>query len=114
MDKQKVFNVVKTHLLAQNAKAQDADKLCVYRAPNGRKCAIGALIPDDKYEPIMEGQPLSSFRIRNALEAEYGKINDMGNDLSLLSSLMDVHDGHTPDFWAATLDIIAERFKLQA
>ena len=36
---------------------QNADHLytgCVYRSENGRKCAIGHLIPDDKYTPKFE------------------------------------------------------------
>lgn len=27
---------------------------CAYRGPNGARCAIGALIPDDKYDPAMD------------------------------------------------------------
>lgn len=29
---------------------------CVYRGPNGLKCAIGHLISDDDYDPEMEGR----------------------------------------------------------
>lgn len=30
---------------------------CLYRGPNGNKCAVGHLIPDDKYVPEMEVVP---------------------------------------------------------
>ncbi len=34
----------------------DAEGTCLYRGPNGKKCAIGVLIPDEKYTPHLEGQ----------------------------------------------------------
>ncbi len=33
---------------------------CLYRGPNGKKCAIGILIPDDKYDPEFENASTSS------------------------------------------------------
>ena len=48
---QEVFDVVAKHLLTQNAKSMDDpwDEMCAYRGENGRRCAVGALIPDDLY-----------------------------------------------------------------
>lgn len=38
---------------------------CLYRGPDGRRCAVGLLIPDDRYTPRMEdlgaGQLLQEF-----------------------------------------------------
>lgn len=31
---------------------------CVYRTEDGRKCAVGCLIPDTKYDPRFEGEGL--------------------------------------------------------
>lgn len=33
---------------------KDGIRRCVYRAPDGSRCGIGGLIPDDLYEPAME------------------------------------------------------------
>lgn len=35
--------------------------VCMYRGPDGRKCAIGWLIPDERYKKRMEGKPITSI-----------------------------------------------------
>lgn len=35
--------------------AIDYDGVCSYRAPDGRRCAVGLVIPDDVYSEDMEG-----------------------------------------------------------
>lgn len=56
-DHQKAFNTAVTGIALQRAFASRAPRSvqCVYRAENGNKCAIGHLIPDDRYHPKMEG-----------------------------------------------------------
>ena len=41
---------------------------CRYRTPGVRKCAIGILIPDDKYNPIMEGSSVSYLTDKYGLQ----------------------------------------------
>jgi hypothetical protein len=54
--KQALFDAVATHLLAQGKQAIDEmTNICKYRAPDGSKCGIGGLIPDELYNPEMEG-----------------------------------------------------------
>ena len=50
---QEVFNKVSLHLLTQGQMSLN-DSMCMYRGENGMKCAAGALIPDDEYNPEME------------------------------------------------------------
>ncbi len=41
---------------------------CSYRSRVGaRKCAVGHLIPDDKYSTILEGWPVEHKQVRNAV-----------------------------------------------
>ncbi len=54
MDKQAVFNTVAKHLLTQGRQAMDSGGHCVYRGKDGLRCAIGALIPDEVYDPVIE------------------------------------------------------------
>lgn len=41
---------------------------CLYRHPDGRRCSIGHLIPDEKYEPAMEGDVVTLLERYPALE----------------------------------------------
>lgn len=53
MTRQDIFNKVATHLAAQGKPASDEAGHCFYRM-GGLSCAIGCLIPDDRYEPEMD------------------------------------------------------------
>ncbi len=50
---QEVFDQVARHLLTQNQKSMGSDR-CLYRGPNGLKCAAGCLIGDDEYDPLFD------------------------------------------------------------
>lgn len=52
---QNILNQVWEHLIEQNAACKDeiTDK-CLYRSPDGLKCAVGCLIADDEYEDWMD------------------------------------------------------------
>jgi hypothetical protein len=56
MDKQEAFDIVYKGVLSQGGRSMgyfigDKKELgCMYRGEKGRKCAIGWLIPDDKYD----------------------------------------------------------------
>lgn len=61
---------------------------CLYRGPNGLKCAAGWLIPDDKYRVEMENVPATIGIVFTALE-------DLGytsQQISLIRSLQGIHD----------------------
>lgn len=45
-DKQEFFDRTCEHLALQKRRAVDSSYLCLYRAPGGLSCAIGAHIPD--------------------------------------------------------------------
>jgi hypothetical protein len=48
MTKQEIFDKVAAHLLTQRRQSvNDCSGACVYRSPEGLKCAAGCLIPDD-------------------------------------------------------------------
>lgn len=53
MNNQEFFDKTATHLFTQGKQATDG-QTCLYRTPDGLKCAIGCHIPDDKYDPKME------------------------------------------------------------
>lgn len=128
MDNQELFDRVKTHLLKQMKKSDGerfdtAEIGCLYRTEDGLKCAIGCLIPDDKYDPIIEGFVLdqnvfdtdndvlepSELRLKEIL---MGVGIEEGN-LELLADLQDTHDMYEPREWEQTLVNVALEYALE-
>jgi hypothetical protein len=102
--KQEIFDTVVTHLFTQGKAAQDEDETCFYRAPDGCKCAVGALIPDELYDETMEYNTWIHFS-----EAEDRDRPDMkkvfeflgGEETyELISDLQRTHD--RSDNWASS------------
>lgn len=96
MNNQEAFDKVVAHLKTQKKRSTESLSLkagdkCLYRGPNGLKCAIGCLIPDELYDNNMDYGGNSS--IQHALEknpalAKYFS----GIPLLLLSDLQRAHD----------------------
>ena len=114
--RQRTYNTVRTHLLAQNQQAIDENGHCCYRTttPEGRvlKCAAGCLIPDDLYEPSMEGVNITAVLLNcESLKERVGvrSVEDMG----FLRELQRVHDNTAPSFWPTQLTALAERWGLR-
>jgi hypothetical protein len=91
--KQETFDIVARHLLTQNKKAYGPyytafgkNNGCVYRSPDGLKCAAGCLIPDDKYHSDLEGE-----------------IAKLGHDANFVRRLQLIHDNTAEEDWAAAL-----------
>ncbi len=39
--------------------------VCTYRAPDGRRCAVGLFLPDDAYTPDLEGSSIEDIRAKH-------------------------------------------------
>ena len=52
---QELFNEVVSHLRKQKKQSLSQHGYCMYRGEDGLKCAIGHLIPDERYHNDMEG-----------------------------------------------------------
>lgn len=77
------------HLVAQKKRSYGYDgesmrRMCLYRSPDGCKCALGILIPDDQYKPEHEGR--RAFSMVNLVPA----ISDV--DAILLDYAQQYHD----------------------
>jgi hypothetical protein len=116
MTRQEIFTKVATHLFTQNAKAEENGR-CQYLTADGKKCAIGCLIPADKYNAVFEGTtPMEKSRVYNAecamlrqILEEVG-VND--EDMSFLRILQRQHDFWAPSEWRERLTKIAAEFGL--
>ncbi len=104
------FGKVALHLLTQNQQCVKVvpfrhSLLCMYRHSELR-CAIGAIIPDEKYKPEMEGK---SWRQIVKIEPS---LKELLPD-SLARALQHVHDCVPIKQWPIQLKHLATSFKLE-
>lgn len=97
MTPQEIFDTVAIHLLNQKQKSANSDGDCFYRSPYGLRCAVGAILPDDCYNPKMEGRVASHlYQFSNV--PQYIIDNSL-----LLEHLQTIHDEYEPEFWLEAL-----------
>lgn len=108
MKRQEIFNRVYTHLLKQNQASKGSDDRCKYKSDNGLKCAIGCLIPDDIYDPKMEGMSIEF------IYDSYPKMKklNLGREISFLSGLQKIHDDFPVHLWDKQLREFAVRWNV--
>lgn len=102
MTAQEIFDKIVSHLRTQNAVSVRSDGGCAYRSGDGeKKCAVGCLIPDDVYDPRMEGF-MASVVVR-----DYKELAHLRGHQDLLESMQMIHDHVSLDRWE-------DRFKIEA
>jgi hypothetical protein len=92
--KQEIFDIVSVALLKQGQKSINTELLnktgniCAYRGANGCKYAVGHLISDEEYDPIMEGCSLNHPIFEKWLNKNFNfeDVNDF------LCELQEIHD----------------------
>jgi hypothetical protein len=89
--KQEIFDIVAPHLLRQRRQSLlPGSGTCAYRGGSGLMCAVGVLIPEDKYEAQIEAQSVGRDTVKRIL----GTIVELSEDnLSFLKELQQIHDG---------------------
>ena len=102
---QEVFNAMLDHLRKQGCKsvviADNDRRFCMYRHPDGLKCAVGIFIADNEYT--------SSFEQRSAEEV----LKDhLGRSVSpalcyLLSEAQNIHDNCAVHEWERAFETLA-------
>jgi len=112
--KQEVFDTVVSALIKQGHPSIDTSGGCLYRGPDGLKCAIGHLIPDNVYTPDMENVSADHLAFTKTL----------GVDVKFVEDLQRAHDGgscftfdpigtdapdSTPTDWLAQFRSLASR-----
>jgi hypothetical protein len=121
---QEIFNIVARHLILQGERSilsGSRSGLCLYRGPDGKKCAGGVLIPDDRYLPVFEGAGWSEtgtwtfeghFCSSDTRDKFTALINEIGH-INLVSMLQNIHDLYlNASEWPEKLRGVASRYKL--
>ena len=106
---QAVFDYVVAHMKKQGTRAGvycggfPSEFSCRYRGDEGTSCAVGCLIPDDKYDAgSMEGQPCDESDRDLFSSAICGGTTHLSEEeantlYGMLSELQDVHDNLVSD-----------------
>lgn len=116
MELQEIFNVAVEHFRRQGQRSVEylgaPGTYCMYRGPNGLKCAIGVFIPDDEYRDWMEGRSSQYIPPPPAFRDESGKWLSIEH-CDLAHELQDAHDDSTsPSKLNQQLENIRLRFSL--
>lgn len=96
-------NLLKQGKRSAIERADSYDK-CMYRGPNGTKCAVGMLIPDELYDKEIESMEARSLpRIL--------KVKMRSNKIDLLEDLQSIHDERRAEYWRIELLRLASKKK---
>jgi hypothetical protein len=83
---------------------------CAYRGEGGRRCAVGWLIPDEEYNPLMEGS--SCMWLLDGPFCPRSLRGIDGSDAAFLSLLQKAHDAYIEEAIQERLHRIAEDYGL--
>lgn len=106
MTNQEAFDTMVRHLRKQGRKSENDQKdYCLYRGPEGLKCAVGVLIPDSEYQKKWDE---AGIRVN-----ELGHCQSLnGLDLTMLEKMQFAHDCASVDSWEICFERIAARYHL--
>lgn len=97
---QECYDHICAHLAKQKRPAMAKGK-CVYRTPDGKKaCVVGCLVPDNLYDPAMEGRQVSpipqhtSQAVMKVVEAIRPNDIDQFGWATFLMRAQGLHDNH--------------------
>lgn len=99
--KLEIIAFVREKLLTQNmqsVKYSGARAKCLYRGPNGLKCAVGHLIADDEYGAFMEACTINA--------SCFDKFEISHDRRRLLTRLQDIHDSRDPGHWIKDFAVV--------
>lgn len=96
LTKQEIFDIVAVHLIKQGERAMNENGRCLYRSPDGKRCAAGKLMPDHLYKPFFENTTFQDlpFLVRRAC---YQGIAEDFDTETFIQELQQTHD--LPQNW---------------
>lgn len=110
---QQLFDAMIAHLRAQGGPAIGGGGVCMYRTMDGRKCPVGALIPDDLYRPEMEGRDVTSLSKSSRNDWMDRELGDFFREhLPMLKEVQYIHDAFFPEDWERGFQNVAAKFHL--
>ena len=96
-DYQELLNLAYAGVIAQGGPSIDEDDTCLYKSPNGRRCAASLCLTDEAFDYAAEFEENSSHGTSiDKLAAEYGRDHPDEDDLggAMLEFLGDLQAAH--------------------
>lgn len=100
MTDQEAFETMVRHLRRQWKRSENANGTCLYRGPDGLRCAVGCLIPDDQYKRSLE------YKDAESIVEDVPALRDIG--LGILLEMQAVHDEFDPSQWEEGFKDVAQ------
>lgn len=97
LNRQSMFDDAAKHMVQQRSRAVHNGRCC-YRTDDGRKCIIGAMIPDYAYKPQFDYGNYEQSRIETVLSSidpKYGSPSADYGDTLFAVALQSLHDHAT-------------------
>jgi hypothetical protein len=116
MTTQEAYEAIRAYFSQPDAEycVDEHEERCVYRRADGRKCAVGCLIPDDAYMPEFDRVGYSPAQIKRAIP-ELRSVSE-----EFLVKAQNAHDERAfvsgePDvsIFIEVLDSLARRYNLR-
>lgn len=92
--RQETAELIIQHLRSQRRKSEDAQGTSRLYGPDGTRCPVGVLIPQDKYSEHLEGMTVREYGPDGKKRpTTLGRlIVELGHDLDLVEAFQDLHD----------------------
>lgn len=98
-----ILEKVTTHLLKQNAKAQNNGNCLYWEQNSGNKCAVGCLLKEELYDIKIEAKPINHPLIGGILAQSIGRELTV-QEVDVLKQAQRIHDDHTVENWYELLE----------
>ena len=117
--KQQLFDKVATHLLTQKCRSMgtypegasiantNLTSGCLYRGTDNTQCAFGCLIPDELYQPSMEGR-LGGSILNDTKHSQLAELYPVELH-HIIRELQHLHDWCDIELWPTELGLMAVR-----
>lgn len=83
-----LLKTMSEHLFTQGRLSVGPGGQCLYRGPDGLKCAVGAIIPDSAYEPVIEGCTVAGLMLYEVEGGDYLTPTQRSRRRALRSALL--------------------------
>jgi len=102
MNTYQMFTTMRDHLLTM-AQSNRLAGICLYRGPDGYRCAVGRLIDDKYYSENIERKGVAQEPVIEAVSASVGRALT-AFEIKMMADIQRIHDAFGAPDWAQELE----------